>query len=590
MRASRSLITIVLALSGGALPFAGCSGSNSDSDNTSAGLGGDAGAGGAEAASAGALGEGRDGGAGGATSFELGGAGGEAGSRSAAGAGGEGGSAAVCDPTSAEDAPDDDFVDSNCDGIDGDVSHAVFVSPTGNDDASGTIEQPVATISRALALAAQKHMDVYVCNGTYRDNVVIESGVNIYGGYDCARNWVRVKDRAVIQPLQGFPLLINSAPSAVLIDRIAFRARNEKLEGRSSQAGAILSSSEVRLSHVEFIAGNGANGRAGTPGDPALSEPPDAGSDGGNATLADCDTNSRQSICAWTSPGGSGRFVSCQFDGLSYDVMGGPGGDGVNPWIAQSQPVCLAVPKTEPALDPAVNPGGAGMYRLTGGDWSFLPSGAQEIEHGMSGAGAAKGIGTLDGVLYVASNAGSPGTSGRPGLPGKGGDGGPGHVIFGDPCSYRFAPGSGGGQGGPGGCGGQGGKGGFGGGASLALVIVNSQVVLDWPRLVTGSGGRGGEGAPGGAGQPGGPPGNAGSTSLAIAAGKPGAPGTAGGTGGSGGPGGGGPSIGILYMGTAPTVNNADFSLGVPGNGGELVGGTPAAIGVTAQTYALDSK
>jgi hypothetical protein len=59
--------------------------------------------------------------------------------------------------------------------------------------------------------------------------------------------------------------------------------------------------------------------------------------------------------------------------------------------------------------------------------------------------------------------------------------------------------------------------------------------------------------------------------------------------GGSGGPGGGGPSIGILFVGEAPVVNNADFSLGVPGNGGELMGGTPAAIGVTAQMYALDN-
>lgn len=583
MRANRFLISILLALSGGALPFAGCSGSNSDGANASAGTrGADAGAGGAEAAIAGEGGEAMAGGAGGATSFELGGAGGEAGSGSAAGAGGEGG-AAVCIPTSAEDMPDDDFVDANCDGIDGDVSRAVFVSPKGKDDASGTIEQPVATISRGLTVAAQKHADVYVCNGTYRDNVAIESGVNIYGGYDCARNWVRVKDRAVVQPLQGFALMINSARSAVLIDRMSFRARNETFLGRSSQAGGILNSTEVRLSHVEFVAGNGANGRGGTPGGSAGDAPPDAGSDGGNASLSSCDTNSRQSICAWTSPGGSGSYVSCPFDGLSYDVMGGAGGDGVNPWIAQGQPTCMSVAG-------ASNPGGLGMYRVTGGDWSFLPSDAREVEHGIGGPGAAKGIGTLDGVLYVASNVGGPGTSGRPGLPGTGGDGGPGFVSFSDVCSYKFYPGSGGGQGGSGGCGGQGGTGGFGGGASLALVVVNSQVVLDWPRLATGNGGRGGEGAPGGAGQPGGAPGNPGGGGYEPVSGKPGTPGTAGGTGGSGGPGGGGPSIGILYVGTAPVVNNGDFSLGVPGNGGELVGGTPAAVGVTAQVYALDSS
>ncbi|MFZ5895579.1 MAG: hypothetical protein ACOY0T_31265 [Myxococcota bacterium] len=588
MRTCRSFWVLFLIVIGtGVLPFAGCGPSSEGRTSGKAGAGGESDAHGVFAAgSGGAAGEGGAphesavAGAGGTAERGSGGSAGEAGSGSEAGAG----SAHTCDPETV-DAPDDDFVDANCDGIDGDASRGVFVSPKGASDASGTLSSPVDTITRAIELATQKHFDVYVCNGTYRDNVVITTGVNIYGGYDCARNWLRIKDRAVVQPEQGLPLVINSVRTAMLIDRIAFRARSEKYNWKSSQAGGILNSTQVRLSHVEFVAGNGSDGQGGTPGVPALGDRPDPGSDGASSSLTTCDTNAPGGLCSWTAPGGSGRQVACEFDGTSYETMGGPGADGVNPWLAQSKPICMALVKpTE------TNPGGHGMYRMGGSDWSFLPSDAKEVEDGISGPGAQQGIGSLDGVLYVPSNVGGRGTSGRPGLPGAGGDGGPGHVIFGDPCSYNFAPGSGGGQGGPGGCGGQGGTGGSGGGASLALVVVNSQVVLDWPRLVTGNGGRGGKGAVGGAGQPGGAAGNAGSASHPLASGKPGAPGTAGGTGGSGGPGGGGPSIGILYVGTAPVVNNGDFSLGLPGNSGELMGGTAAAIGVTAPIYALDAS
>lgn len=582
MRTDRSLlITLFLALAGGALPFAGCS---SSGNGTNASAGGEAGAGGVTSAAS-AVGEGGDataGGAAGATSVELvGGAGGEGGADGAAGAGGEGGGAAVCDPT-AEDAPDDDFADTNCDGIDGDVAHAVFVSPNGRDDASGAMAQPVATISRALAMAAQKHADIYVCNGTYRDNVVIKSGVNIFGGYDCARNWVRVKDRAVVQPVEGFPLMIDSVPSAVLVDRIAFRAGKATHEGQSSQAGGIVNSAQVRLSHVEFLAGDGAKGAPGTPGAAAPSEPPPAAPDGANGSPVSCVTTSAstRNVCDFTAPGGHGGRYACEFNGGIYETTGGPGGSGSNPWLDQQRALCLSY-ESHPL------PGAAGSYQYAG--VLRFRSTDEDIVNGFSGAGATTGIGQLNGVLYVASNAGSPGTTGRPGMPGKGGDGGKGSVLFGDPCAYKFSVGSGGGQGGVGGCGGQGGNGGHGGGASIALVVVNSKVTLEWSRLATGNGGEGGDGAPGGSGQPGGPGGNAGACSDVNALGQPGAPGTAGGIGGSGGAGGGGPSIGVLYVGAAPVVSNVEFSLGVPGNGGPSAGGSAAAIGVTAQMYALEN-
>src|ERR1700754_3769413 len=61
------------------------------------------------------------------------------------------------DPTihpGAADKPDPGFVDSNCDGIDGDISQAIFVSLGGNDAAPGTLTNPVRTIGKAISLAA----------------------------------------------------------------------------------------------------------------------------------------------------------------------------------------------------------------------------------------------------------------------------------------------------------------------------------------------------------------------------------------------------------------------------------------------------
>ncbi len=55
-----------------------------------------------------------------------------------------------CSPSTDIDVPDDAFADINCDGIDGDIARAIFVSTTGADVNDGlSIAHPVATINRA---------------------------------------------------------------------------------------------------------------------------------------------------------------------------------------------------------------------------------------------------------------------------------------------------------------------------------------------------------------------------------------------------------------------------------------------------------
>jgi hypothetical protein len=73
----------------------------------------------------------------------------------------------------ATDAPELAFTDSNCDGIDGDVSKAIFVSAsTGSPGGSGTQASPLDTIAAGVAQASGQGRDVYVATGTY--NAVAE--------------------------------------------------------------------------------------------------------------------------------------------------------------------------------------------------------------------------------------------------------------------------------------------------------------------------------------------------------------------------------------------------------------------------------
>ena len=88
------------------------------------------------------------------------------------------------------DVPDALFEDTNCDGIDGDAAHAIFVATSGNDLNAGTMAAPVATLSNAISLAqvANPKKDVYVAGGTYAVGTLqLASGVSLYGLYDDER-------------------------------------------------------------------------------------------------------------------------------------------------------------------------------------------------------------------------------------------------------------------------------------------------------------------------------------------------------------------------------------------------------------------
>jgi hypothetical protein len=490
--------------------------------------------------------------------------------------------APTCTPTSDTDVPDDDFVDADCDGIDGERDAAIFVSPAGFDEDPGTPDTPVRSLNHAVAVASETGNAVYVCNGTYRENLEILTPVAVYGGYDCSRAWRRVKDWGVVESGIGVQLSVRDVNGLVRIERMAFRASDAAAPGQSSQAARVIGSTQVELVRVELATGNGAAGSDGRPGSAGTSTAGVSAS-GADASTAECSGYLPTASCSSYAAGGYNLQAEQRCLGGNFQATrGGQGGRGGNSYLARGRFTC-SFRVQDTGID-----GSPGEY-LDGLVWrpvatSDLGRAGRDGSHGVA---AAAGIGELEAGVYIANNNGSSGTNGAHGMPGRGGSGGLSTGGRDGTCYGGFAPGSGGGQGGAGGCAGGAASGGGAGGAGLGIAIVNSNVSLVWPHFTIGDGGRGGNGARGGAGQPGTFPGDGGAAFEAANRGESGEAGGIGGVGGDGGPGGGGPSIAILYAGAAPEVTGAVYDIGTPGDGGTSVSLGDAPPGVTGEVVSL---
>src|SRR5262245_53720184 len=92
----------------------------------------------------------------------------------------------ACAP-SARDLPDPLGIDTDCDGLDGEEDHAIFVAAPadgGSDANVGNRSAPMATIGAALLrAAATPGTHVYVAVGSYAGSITLAPGVNVYGGF-----------------------------------------------------------------------------------------------------------------------------------------------------------------------------------------------------------------------------------------------------------------------------------------------------------------------------------------------------------------------------------------------------------------------
>jgi hypothetical protein len=523
-----------------------------------------------------------------------------------------------CQPQAGPDLAGDG-VDSDCDGIDGEVDAAIFVAKDGGDDNPGTIDAPMLTVEAAIEQAFDTGMrDVYVATGVYSESVLLLDGIGVFGGYasDFRQQNVITFETAIIgqDPTAERPGAVsaigvgNAAGSDVTVFSgfTVFGANAANVPGANSYAIYIRDSgSKLAVRKCRVFGGAGG---AGTPGA--------AGGDGGDGVdgttgKAAYDVNKfsgNQRVCGSsdTLSGGPGGALTCG----GVDVSGGAGGISVCPERGVEPPAtedgvagkgpsgggggaagwdlqiasntacgtCSVPPDNHPMSAGLGTPGSAGAWGTSGK--GCTQSGGQNVNGHWNG---------LAGVAGAAADHGSGG--------GGGGSGG-GVEVTGSQCTSINQTGgddiggSGGGAG-SGGCAGTGGGGGKAGGGSFGIFVAYTSAPPSIPVIADntvrrGTGGTGGAGGPGGAGgvpgsgAPGGASGEGNGATFCAFAGGSGGNGGQGGHGGGGGGGCGGASYAIfvnLGGGNQPLGGYASQNQFVMGGQGGTGGPGGASLG-----------
>lgn len=460
----------------------------------------------------------------------------------------------------AEDMPDLAFVDSNCDGIDGDERNAVFVSPDGSDTNPGTKEAPKKTIQAAFFAVVGTSREIYVAEGTY-PRVELTGGARIYGGY-VPTTWDR-RGEATTRILGAPEGLLAREAKGVLLQLLTVEGARDLSQsttyGRTAYGIRALGS-DLALQRVTVRAGDGGDGAPGATGSTGAD-----GAPGKRGQAGYCDN--LYEIHADGGPGGSSPAGPASAGG-----RGGEGGYGSGSGKRGSD-------------SPGGTAGGAGGASGRTGKAGKRGATGANGQSGTQGDGGASALGNARDIFEGAK--GRDGGRGQAGAGGGGGGGGGGQ-------SWLFAipgAGNGGGGGGAGGEGGGGGQGGWPGGGSFGVYLFGSTLTAsDGSSIETGNGGAGGAGGPGGRPGKGGPGGKGGSDCFdEVGVGGDGGDGGWGGYGGGGGGGTGGSSIGVFKISSTATITETAISVGYPGTAGAPGpgggGGRPADPGIAAPVY-----
>lgn len=523
------------------------------------------------------------------------------------------------------------YVDENCDGIDGVSSDALFVSASAAPGGVGTLAAPYQTLAAALGSfpgSGKKYL--LVAEGTYRENVLLFAGAQLFGGYS--------SDFKKRDPLLHTSIIAGQAPSAsssgplgavhaqgiaiaspeTVVSGFTIRGYDAPQSTPDGQVGepsyAVYlrdSGSGLVLTNNEILAGRGGQGGRGSTGAQGYGRQSSLALDGRPGTSSG--RNSGYCPAGFQRAGGAGGN-NAQCAGSSAPR----GGNAVCPFFNWASVPVQGNQAEYLAPDGGTNGRG-------GWDWSFdlmsefscshvtesgYPSNIQEHEggdglagqdgtpgQGGSGPVPAARHGSVSGGKWVPSpwkaEAGSSGGHARGGG-GGGAGGGVARHPAGACASYEY--GATGGGGGAGGCGGAGGQPGAPGGVSVAVFAVYGGLTapaqapkLEANRLHRSIGGAGGNGGFGGAGGLGGAGGRGGgATTWCGSVGGKGGEGGNGGPGGGGGGGAGGPSFAILAFNldtltwssqnsfaTAPAANTG----GQGGAGGSSSGAGTGAAG-----------
>lgn len=504
----------------------------------------------------------------------------------------------------AEYGPGGNFVDENCDGVDGVKADAIFVSKSASANGDGSFDKPFNNITDAIkrwSSANKKY--ILVSEGIYEEDLVLVEGVRLHGGYSsnfASRDLVRhattirgIGSEATVRVMNGNDMLVagfviegmdrtgteyGKASIAVWLENAGRGVRLLSNTLKSGKGG----DGAVGVSGMAGIGRNEDKALDGKDGLPSLRKPGPCSNDsqsGGNAGVnAKCPsanaTPGGSVVCPYfnmeTHQGRQAAYSSQSYNrGIggydeSFDQFSGSG--------------CSHATESGYPTAIVTNNGGDGLRGEPG-------------KSGTGGKGATTIYGTLRNGKWMAVSNATDGTAGGHGIAGGGGGGGGGVAYYyknpGDCPDYELGPTGGGG--GAGGCGGEGGLAGQSGGASFSLVL-SSNVQREAPTLkgnvfTRGQGGAGGDGGIGGGGGIGGQGGEGGIAGywLSVKGGRGGSGGQ-GGRGGGGGGGAGGPSFDIftyhVNVGSLVSENTFTYSVttatgGVGGSGG--IGGQDGA-------------
>ncbi len=470
-----------------------------------------------------------------------------------------------CSPQAGEDLPDDDFLDTDCDGIDGQRDRAIFVAIDGNDGNDGSLENPKRNIQSGInaAYLASPKKYVIVSDGYYYETIQFKNGVSVYGGYSRSNHWMRSDDyeSMLISPMP-VGAYAEDITSSTIIDRMIIQAgESDENSYFGSSIGVYLlnSTDELTFSNCSIYASEGHDGETGIGGI--------VGADGLNGTNASGPNpgSGGHGYCGDDSKGGSGGAggIGHQSGGTGENACLSGGASGGNRGSAD----CFLW-----FCDCCENVGSG----QTGGAGDSSGNGSDGTNADSSSVGEIEWD-TASGLMLWRGDDGGAGSAGVDGVPGCGGGGGGGcqssDFLGFDTCDTEN--GGGGGGGGGAGCGGSAGSGGKAGGASIGIFSYNSNSVFDQCLVRAFDGGNGGDGGRGAAGGTGGRGGSGGTGSGSAGDGGSGGRGGSGGYGGTGGGGAGGVSYSLMATGSgqpyvATCILNYGYG-GVYGNSNGLI-------------------
>lgn len=521
----------------------------------------------------------------------------------------------VPDCSAVEDEPDDNFIDANCDGIDGTVASSVFVAPLqhgGDDFNPGTMDLPKETIQAAIDAAAEApdKNAVLVSAGTYPGALTLPDGVSLHGGYHKPVGWQRSTDYVVTVVVDESNANgdrigihaegIQSWPPNPTIDRLVLEMTDNPSPGGSSYGLYLRDADKLEVRNLVIKMGKAGNGQNGAGLGHGATGQGTNGTNGGSG----CEHDNNDDDCGFCSQPYVGKKgtapASCK-----YGEKPGDGGAGGEPGLGDYYYDALSKgddgdPGNGINNAPTLGGKGGAGADYYGEDGKFGENGADGAP-GTDGSGG-PGFGTFKDFFYHPASGGTDvaPTNGKPGTGAGGGGGGGGGERYYDEFLHKYycdTFGGSGGGGGAGSCPGERGASGKGGGAVFGILFVDTYPKVHDVSVINATGGKGGSGQNGGSGKPGGGGGWGGSEKysnhIPSGAGEHGGQGGDGGRGGHGGGGGGGPSFCFYFYSPTTTTDTSklqDFTCeGTVGGDGGGSSGNPGVTGLTGEVDACDA-